>query len=242
MSEWIYGRQPVFEFLNSGVNAKKLYVSSLKKTNEISSILKLVHEKKIPIEAVDKRWMDQKFPENHQGILLEIEAHPIKEFKNIFSHLPKEKNHYVTLLDEIQDPQNLGAIIRSAVCFGCSALVLPKWRSASMSPGVIKSSSGALAHLPIFEISNLTVAIERLKEKGFFVLGTDVQSTVSLESVTLQFPLAVLFGNEHRGLKPILKKQCDSLVAIPQTTKIASLNVSVSAAITFYEIFKRIKI
>ena len=204
MSEWIYGRQPVFEFLNSGVNAKKLYVSSLKKTNEISSILKLVHEKKIPIEAVDKRWMDQKFPENHQGILLEIEAHPIKEFKNIFSHLPKEKNHYVTLLDEIQDPQNLGAIIRSAVCFGCSALVLPKWRSASMSPGVIKSSSGALAHLPIFEISNLTVAIERLK--------------------------------------PILKKQCDSLVAIPQTTKIASLNVSVSAAITFYEIFKRIKI
>ncbi|MBI2118689.1 MAG: 23S rRNA (guanosine(2251)-2'-O)-methyltransferase RlmB [Elusimicrobia bacterium] len=241
MSQWIYGRQPAFEFLNSELNVKKVYISVSEKTNEISSILELAKGKKIPVELVDRKWMDQKFPENHQGILLEIEDCPIKEFKNIFSHLPRSKNHYVTLLDEIQDPQNLGAILRSAVCFGCSALVLPKWRSASISPSVIKSSSGAFAHLPIFEISNLTVAVERLKEKGFFILGTDVQSPVSLESVTLQFPLAVLFGNEHRGLKPVLKKQCDCLISIPQTKKIASLNVSASAAITFYQIFKYLR-
>lgn len=241
MSQWIYGRQPVFEFLNSGSRAKKLYYIGAAKTNEFYPLLQMAEQKKIPLEVVAKKWMDLKFQGNHQGIVLEIEEKAIEEFKNIFSHLPKEKNHYVTLLDEIQDPQNLGAIIRSAVCFGCSAAVLPKWRSASIGPSVIKSSSGAYAHLPIFEISNLTVAIERLKEKGFFILGTDVQSSQPLDSLNLQFPLAVLFGNEHRGLKPILKKQCDSLVTIPQTTRIASLNVSASAAIIFYEIFKQIK-
>ena len=137
----------------------------------------------------------------------------------------------------IQDPQNLGAIIRNAVCFGCAGIVLPKRRSAGISPGAMKASSGALAHCPVAQIANLGVAVERLKEKGFIIYGADASpESESLSQARFDFPLGLMLGNEFQGIMPTLKKSCDKLIHIPQESRVASLNVSSASAILLYSL------
>lgn len=199
----------------------------------------LAKQKNIRIETVPANKLEALCKGNHQGIAVEVETETPADFKSFIKTNRAQKNSFVVLLDEIQDPQNLGAIIRSAVCFGVSAMILPKWRSAHLTPAAMKSSSGAAAHLPIFQVVNLNYAIEQLKEKGYHIVGATVEGTPLTES-KFEFPVALVLGNEHRGIKPLIKKNCDQLVAIPQNATVAFLNVSAAAAIFFYEISKKI--
>ena len=179
---------------------------------------------------------------NHQGVAASVEPVGPVAFKVFLDGLAMEPGTFVCLLDEVQDPQNLGAIIRNAVCFGCAGVILPKWRSAGLTPAVMKASSGALAHCPVAEISNLGVAIERLKEKGFTVYGADAsESARPLEGLALRHPAALVLGSEHDGIKPTLKKACDELVHITQKSRIQSLNVA-SASAVFFHAFSRFDI
>lgn len=234
-NQWYFGRQVAFQILKSKLKVKRMLLGQNLKRTVAKEFLTLAKQKNIRIETVPVNKLDTLTRGNHQGIALEIETETPADFKSFLKTSNAQKNSFVVLLDEIQDPQNLGAIIRSAVCFGCSALILSKWRSAHLTPGTMKSSSGAAAHLPIFQVSNLNYAIEQLKEKGYTIVGATVEGR-SLPETKFEFPVALVLGNEHRGMKPLIQKNCDQLVAIPQNATIASLNVSAAAAILFYEI------
>ncbi len=238
---WFYGRNTVQEILKSKLRPKKLIVAQGVQQREIAEILKLAELKRVPVQTVGKDMFRTIAPDaNHQGVALQLDPIEPLEFKPFLEELKVTPKTFICLLDEVQDPQNLGAIIRSAACFGCSAVILPKWRSANLTPAVLKASSGAAACIPIVEISNLSVAIERLKEKGFFVVGADARARDAVGVSKFPFPLALLLGNEQRGIKPTLQKACDQLFVIPQTQAVASLNVSNAAAVFFYEISKQI--
>lgn len=240
MSDWSYGRQTVFEILSSGAPVRKLVVSEQVDLRSIKNIVDLAQQRGVPLKRIPKHAMDAMVRGNHQGVALQMEQIGPVEFKDFLASIPPRSKNFVCLLDEIQDPQNLGSILRSAACFGCAGVVIPKWRSAGVTDTVLKASSGAAAHIPVVEISNLTVAVERLKERGFFVYGADAGGEDSLDKVELVFPLALILGNEHRGVKPILKNACDRLIRIPQTQAVASLNVGAAAAVFFYEIARRV--
>lgn len=235
MASWFYGRQTVSEILRSGRRALKILISQGVEKNSIQEILRLAREKGLPCQTVPGKVLQSLVQGNHQGVAVQVEPIEVPDFKSFVQNLEVSRQTFVSLLDEIQDPQNLGAIIRSAACFGCSGIILPKHHCAGISPAVMKSSSGALDLVPVVRIANLGVAAERLKDRGFTLIGADsAPSALPIEEVDLQGPVAILLGNEHRGIKPVLKRSCDQLVRIPQARTPSSLNVSNAAAIFFY--------
>ena len=242
MGHWVYGRRTVQEVLNSGHPVRKILLFQGIERPAIEPLLELAQARRIPCHWVPKTAIDAVAPGNHQGVAAEVQSLQPVVFKDFLAGLEVGRRTFLCLLDEIQDPHNLGAILRSAVCFGCAGVVIPKWRSAGVTEAVMKASSGAAAYIPIVEIANLGVAVERLKEKGFFVYGADAAAPETLAGAELEFPLALVMGNEQRGIKPVLKEACDRLVAIPQTTAVASLNVSAAAAVLFYEISRRLNL
>ncbi|OGR84572.1 MAG: 23S rRNA (guanosine(2251)-2'-O)-methyltransferase RlmB [Elusimicrobia bacterium RIFCSPLOWO2_01_FULL_54_10] len=235
MADWIYGRRSVLEVIKSGQSVGKVLLLQGPETPETREIRDAARQRNIPVENVEKFALNKITDGNHQGAAAVVESVTPVVFKVFLENLSVSPNTFVCLLDEIQDPQNLGAIIRNAVCFGCSGVILPKWRSAGITPAVMKSSSGALAHCPIAEISNLGVAIERLQEKGFTVYGADAsEGSAALETLDIRRPAAIVLGSEHSGIKPTLKKACDQLVRISQKSSIQSLNVASASAIFFH--------
>ncbi|MBI2916108.1 MAG: 23S rRNA (guanosine(2251)-2'-O)-methyltransferase RlmB [Elusimicrobia bacterium] len=234
------GKQSVREVLSSDLTVRKVLLDQGAEKNSLQTFQVICREKRVPCQWVSSHVLDTLVRENHQGVVAEVESAGEIDFKTLCSSLPSDFKGSLCLLDEIQDPQNLGAIIRSAVCFGCHAVVLPKWRSAGVTETVMRSSSGALAHLTVAHVSNLNVAIERLREKGFCIVGADADSPVTIPAAQWTYPVALLLGNEHRGIKPVLKKNCDVLVSIPQSQRLSSLNVASAATIFFYEIYRRV--
>ncbi len=240
MWEWFCGRQIVHELLETGCSVKKLVMAVDTSGDSIQELLALASSKGLHFERVPKRVIDSLVKGNHQGVAVQAELPDPLEFKDFIARLPEKPQSFICLLDEVQDPQNLGAILRSAAAFGCLGVVIPKWRQAGMTQAVMRASSGAAANVPLVEIANLGVAIERLKEKGFWIYGASVEDGKGLQGEPLRFPMAIVLGNEHRGIKPVLKKSCDALLSISQTQGVQSLNVSCAASIFFYEIFKQL--
>ena len=235
MAEWIYGRRAVLEMLKAGLPVKRVVITEDPQTHEIREIKMAAQSLHLRVENRTRHALNALVRGNHQGVAAQIEAIIPAPFKTFLLGLAIAPGTFVCLLDEIQDPQNLGAIIRNAVCFGCSGVILPNRRSAGLTPAVMKTSSGALAFCPVSEIANLGVAVERLKEKGFFVYGADAaQGSSALEELVVQYPAALVLGSEHEGIKPVLKKACDKLVRISQRSTIQSLNVASASAIFFH--------
>ncbi len=241
MNSLYYGRQIAEEILKSPLKATKLLLAEGIEAEFKEAILRLAKQKRIPVQNVPVRYLDNRIRGNHQGVA--VEAPPIQpvEFKSFIHSLPSNFKGYVCILDEIQDPQNLGALLRSAVCFDCSAVIVPTHRSSPLSETVMRASSGAMAHCPIIEIANLGVAVERLKERGFSVLGADSSAPIHLGEEKYPFPVAILLGNEHRGVKPTLKKNCDQLLSIRHSPKFDSLNVSCAATVFFNTIYNQMR-
>ena len=148
-------------------------------------------------------------------------------------------NPLLVLLDSVLDPQNLGAIIRTAVAVGVDAVVIPKNRSASPTPSVSKTSAGALEHLNLARVTNMVAAMKMLKTKGIWTFGLDRAADVSIYSADLAGPVAVVIGGEEKGIRPLVKKHCDFLMSIPQIGPVDSLNASVAGAIAMYEVFRQ---
>lgn len=238
--DWIYGRRVVLELLNSPNLPTKIIISETVDQKGVNEIVTLARKKNIPVETVPRHHLDRLCGGHHQGVAAQSARPQFPDLKTFLKNSSAAAHQYVLLLDEIQDPHNLGAIARSALCLGASALILPTWRSAEVTPAALKASSGALHHLPAIEIANLGVAVERLKETGYTIYGADAEGT-PLDRVQFQFPLAVIMGNEQNGIRHHLKKQCDQLIAVPQNQKLSSLNVSNAAAIILYEIQRQVR-
>jgi 23S rRNA (guanosine2251-2'-O)-methyltransferase len=240
----VFGLNPVFEALKASKRrCYKLIIEQGKSQKRLNSLIELAHENKVPIETIPKIAFQKKYrSHNHQGVVgvfAIIQALELDELvKQAFQ---KSKLPVLVVLDSIQDPQNLGAIIRSAETLGIHGMILPKNRTSTLNETVAKCSSGAIEHLPITWVTNLTRGIEDLKKAGFWIAGVVPDGDTPCHQYKFDTPVVLVLGGEEKGIRPLLKKSCDVTLNIPMQGAIGSLNASAAAAILFYEVLRQKK-
>lgn len=236
----IYGRNSVLELLKAGKRTvNKVMVSKTARGTAIEEIISLAKKKNIAIHSVPPEKLD-KYSDNSQGIAAEVSPMEYIEIDDLIKDSKKKEKPLLVVLDGIEDPHNLGAIIRNCVAFGADGVIIPKWRAAGVNETVSKSSAGAVEHIPISRVTNTNQTIDLLKEEGFWIAGAE-NGGQTLEEAKLPFPLAIIIGSEGFGLHSLTKKNCDFLISIPQENTISSLNASCASAVILYEISKKRK-
>lgn len=229
----VYGKNVAIELLNRNYNIKKLI---LQDNFSDEKIISLIENKKISTQIKRKRQMDDLAGGLHQGIILDIEDYQYKELDFIF----KNNASFIVILDHIEDPHNLGAIIRTCEAAGVDAIIIPKDRQVGVNATVMKTSAGAIFNTNIIRVSNLANAIKRLKKNNFWIIGTDMHGTNYTE-LDYNTKTAIVIGNEGKGMSELTKKSCDFIATIPMIGEINSLNASVSAGIMIYEVVRNRK-
>lgn len=226
----IYGRKPILETIDAGIKIHKAYIIK-QNTPIVEKIIEKLRAKNVEIKFVNKDFFD-KIDMNHQGVMVEVDSYNYKSINEI-----KDAKRLI-LLDKIEDPHNLGAIIRSAESFGFDAVIIPERRSAKVTPTVYKTSAGAINNIDLVMVTNLNKTIEKLKENGFWVYGLAGEATSKLSETDLSGKVALVVGNEADGISRLTREKCDSLVKIPMIGKVNSLNASVASAIAMYEVIR----
>ncbi len=233
----VEGRNAVLELLESGKDINKIYVEKGEKQGSINKILKKAKERKIIISEIDKKkFKSMCQTPNAQGIIAIIPPFDYCEVYDIIA-VAKEKNEdpFIILLDGIEDPHNLGSIIRTAETAGVHGIIIPKRRAASVNSTVAKVSAGAVEHMKIARVNNLVETMHILKKEGIWICGTDMEAEEYYYRQDLTGPIAIVIGSEGNGMSRLTKENCDFLTKIPMLGKITSLNASVSAGIVMYE-------
>lgn len=238
----IAGRNPVMEALRGGTTIiEKVVILSGVKGGVIEKIKQMAKRNRVPCIEVGK----QKFRElvsdtTTQGVVAVVGTKAYVEIDDILN-VAKERNEapFVLILDEIEDPQNLGALIRTAECAGVHGAIIPKHHAASVNQTVAKTSAGASEHLPVAKVVNIANTLEELKEKGLWIVGTDASAEKNYTEVDYTMPIAFVIGNEGKGIRQLVKEKCDFIVKIPLYGKVESLNASVAGALVMYEAVKK---
>ena len=236
----IEGRNAVTELLKSDKTVNKLMIQKGERQGSINEIIKLAKNKKIIITEVDKNKLDQlSETKHHQGVIAFVSPIEYKELDDIFE-LAKERNEapFILIADEIEDPHNLGALIRSAECAGCHGVIIPKRRAVAVTEVVAKTSVGATEYVPIVRVNNINETIRELKDRGVWIVGTDGSAKVTYYDQDMTGSIAIIIGSEGRGMNKLTMENCDFLVKIPMMGKITSLNASVSGGIVLFEALK----
>lgn len=236
----VIGRNAVIETLKGDRTIETLYIANNKLEGSINIIIGLAKEKRVIIKEVDKRKLDSMCDGGtHQGVIAKVTPYKYSEVADILN-LAEERGEFpfIVILDEVEDPHNLGSIVRTAELFGVHGIIIPKRRSASVSATVYKSSVGAIEHVKIAKVTNLNVTIQDLKQKGIWVYGADIRAEEYSYQVDFSGPCAVIIGNEGRGISKLTVQKCDKLIKIPMVGKINSLNASVAGGIIMYEVLK----
>lgn len=227
----IYGRKPVLDSLDTDIKIYKAYIQK-QNSKLVDTIIKKLEEKNIEISFVDKRFFD-KIDMNHQGVMLEVES-----FKYATMDDVKDANRLI-ILDKIEDPHNLGAIIRSAESFGFDGVIIPERRSAPVTSTVYKTSAGAINNIKVIRVTNLTRTIKDLKDMGFWIYGLAGEADSDISKTDLKGKVALVIGNEGEGISRLVRENCDMLINIPMLGKVNSLNASVAAGISMYELLRQ---
>uniref|UniRef100_A0A7V4KDN8 23S rRNA (Guanosine(2251)-2'-O)-methyltransferase RlmB n=1 Tax=Fervidobacterium pennivorans TaxID=93466 RepID=A0A7V4KDN8_FERPE len=228
----VYGRNVLKELFQSRQPIKMVYFSE-SGDRELESLIEEVKKRKIPHSVAPKNVLKRLCgEEKNQGVVIDIGEFEYADENNL------PENPFLVLLDQVQDPQNLGAIVRTCVAAGVDMVVLTKDNSAHVTPGAVKASAGTVFRVPIAITVNLSRYIEKIKERGVWVFGADMRGK-PIWQADLKRPLALVFGNEGSGIRQLVKQSCDELVSVPMKTSIDSLNVSVSAGIIIYEVLRR---
>jgi 23S rRNA (guanosine2251-2'-O)-methyltransferase len=236
----ICGRNPVLELLKAGRRTvNKIMISKTARGTVVSEIINLAKQKSITLQSVPPEKFD-KFSESSQGIVAEVSPVQYTELSDLIERSKKSLKPLIVILDGIEDPHNLGAIIRNCVAFGADGVIIPKWRAVGINETVSKSSAGAVEHISISRVTNTNQTISLLKENGFWIVGAENGEQI-LEKTDLSFPLAVIIGSEGFGLHSLTKKNSDFLISIPHENTISSLNASCASAVILYEIAKKRK-
>lgn len=239
--QYVAGRNPVLEILKAEKEIEKLYILNGELHGSIKKIIGIAKDRNIQIQEVDKNRLDQLSEGNiHQGVVALVGSYNYVTVDDILNRA-KERNQppFIIILDEIEDPHNLGAIIRSAECAGVHGVIIPKRRSALVNQTVYKSSAGAVEHMLIAKVNNLTNTIKELKDKGLWIYGADMDGADFHFNTSLEGAIALVIGNEGKGLSRLIKENCDIIVKIPMLGQISSLNASNAAAILIYEVVRQ---
>lgn len=235
----IYGKNPVLEAINSGTTINKIYAQTSNK--DIDSIIKEALKRKIVVVNTDKQKLDKMIDgKNSQGIIASVTEFKYSDIDDIIEYA-KERNEppFVVILDKIEDPHNLGAIIRSSECMGVHGVIIQKRNACQVTDTVEKVSVGACSYVKVARVTNVTESIKKLKEHGLWIYGLDMAGESEIYNTKLEGPIGIVVGNEGEGISRLVKENCDALVNIPMTGKINSLNASVSAAISIYEVVRQ---
>ena len=233
----VEGRNSVLELLESGKDINKIFIAKGERHGSINKIIAIAKEKGIIIVEKDKRQMDEMAQnQNYQGVIAIVPPFEYCEIEDIIDYA-KEKNEgpFVLILDGIEDPHNLGSIIRTAETAGVHGVIIPKRRAAAVNSTVNKTSAGAVEHMHIARVTNISDAIQKLKDEGLWICGTDINTEKYYYDQDLTGPLGIVIGNEGNGMSEKVRKNCDFLVKIPMKGKVTSLNASVSTGIVIYE-------
>lgn len=237
----IYGLNPVVEALRGTRKAFELFVAGAGTDKRLEKLLKLAAEKAVPVRHREKADIFRLCGnDHHQGVALRIEGFSYAEIDKILDRCRTSgENGLIIVLDSIQDPHNLGAIIRSAACAGAHGVIIPKDRAAGVTPTVEKASAGAVETIPVAQVVNIAQTLDELKKEGFWIYGASDNASALLFDQNLSGATALVIGNEGEGIRPLVRKKCDAVFSIPMQGGVSSLNASVAAGIALFEVVRQ---
>jgi 23S rRNA (guanosine2251-2'-O)-methyltransferase len=236
---WIYGVNPVFEALQSGrCRIKEIVLAQGRSPAALEAVITRAQSKKIPVRTMERSQLDS-LTKNalHQGVVAMIEQFDYADLDSVLQD--GERNPLLLILDGLEDPRNLGALIRTADACGVWGVIIPKDRAVGITPAVVKSSAGAVFHIPVVRVTNIPSTLREIKERNIWVAGAAADAQTNLYQHDLTIPLAVVIGGEGRGVRPLVKRTCDLLVSIPMRGQVNSLNASVAGSIILYECLRQ---
>ena len=238
--EFIFGMHPVMEAIKGGRQIDRLLVRQGLRGDLYHELMKLVAELGVPWQVVPVEKLDYITKKNHQGVIAWVSAIEFQNIENILPRVFEEgKEPLVMMLDSISDVRNFGAIVRSALCFGADAVIVPEKGSARISPDAVKASAGALSTFPVCRVKSLARCLTYLKESGLKAVAATEKAKEEISVADLGGPMVVILGSEEKGISRELLAQADRHVSVPITGAIGSLNVSVSAGILLYEVMRQ---
>ena len=241
-AEILYGFHPVYEALRAGRRTfHEIFISNQTNTKRIKQIAAAVDRKDLPIKEVSPaRLQTIAGAVSHQGVAASVTAYPFVDVTDLLEAAKSgERPPFLLLLDHIVDPQNLGAIIRTAVCAGVDAVIIPKDRAAHPSAAVSRVSAGALEYMRVAQVNNIVRVAKMLKDQNVWIVGLDQNAGRSVYNTDLTGAIGLVIGGEEKGIRTLVKQTCDFLISIPQTGKVGSLNASVAGAIVMYESYRQ---
>ncbi|WP_055105054.1 23S rRNA (guanosine(2251)-2'-O)-methyltransferase RlmB [Paenibacillus ihumii] len=241
--EWIGGKHSLLEAMRAGRTINKIWVAEGAQKHLTQPIIAEAKKHGIIVQFVDKRKLDQMAPGlQHQGVVAQVAPYAYAEVEDLLQKAEERgEPPFLLILDEIEDPHNLGSILRTAECTGVHGVIIPKRRSASITATVSKTSAGAVEYVPVARVTNLAQTMEQLKESGVWIAGTDVAAEQDMYAAgqVLSGPVAIVIGNENKGMGRLVREKCDVLLKLPMAGRLNSLNASVAAGVIMYEALRR---
>lgn len=229
----VYGKNVAIEYLRKNKKIKKIWIQD---SFNDQTILSLIQKRQIGYKKCPKIELDRLANGVHQGIILEVEDY---QYASLSDFLKNTNDDFLIILDHIEDPHNLGAIIRTCEAAGVDGIILPKDRSATVNATVLKTSVGTTENVKIAQVTNLVQAIQELKESGYWIVGTDMTNSTDYRKIDYTGKTAIIIGNEGSGMSRLVRESCDFIARIPMYGKVNSLNASVSAGIMIYEVLRQ---
>ncbi|HBA87912.1 MAG TPA: 23S rRNA (guanosine(2251)-2'-O)-methyltransferase RlmB [Geobacter sp.] len=238
--EIIYGLNPVMEALRGTRRIFELFVAGTSADKRLEKLLKLAAERKVPVRQREKADLNRLCgTDHHQSVALKVEPFPYADLDDVLENIKEEPDRLVLVLDSVQDPHNLGALIRSAACAGAHAVVIPKDRAAGVTAAAEKASAGAAGTVAVAQVVNISQALETLKQAGFWIYGADGSAKRTLYQMDFSGPVALVIGGEGEGIRPLVRKGCDEVVSIPLQGGVNSLNASVAGGVFLFEVVRQ---
>lgn len=238
--EYIIGRNPVMEALRSERDINKIWISEGSQKGSMLPLIGIAKEKKVFVQIVPKKKIDQMVEGIHQGVVAQVAAYDYVELDDLFAKAAeRDEAPFFMILDEVEDPHNLGSIMRTADAVGAHGIIIPKRRAVGLTATVAKASTGAIEYIPVARVTNLSRAVEELKERGVWIVGTDAKGSDDYRNMDGKMPIGLVIGSEGKGMARLMKEKCDFLISLPMAGKVTSLNASVAAGLLMYEVYRK---
>jgi 23S rRNA (guanosine2251-2'-O)-methyltransferase len=239
-SDFIIGKNPVIEALRSEREINKIWIAEGSNKGQMNQVTALARENNVLVQFVPKKKIDQMVEGNHQGVVAQVAAYEYVEVDDILAAAEKRnESPFILILDELEDPHNLGSILRTADAVGAHGVIIPKRRAVGLTTTVAKASTGAIEYVPVARVTNLARTIDDLKAAGVWIVGTDAKGKEDYRNVDGKMPIGLVIGSEGKGMGRLIKDKCDFLLRLPMQGKVTSLNASVAASLLMYEVYRK---
>ncbi|RSK25528.1 23S rRNA (guanosine(2251)-2'-O)-methyltransferase RlmB [Bacillus sp. HMF5848] len=238
--EFIMGKNAVLEALKSERPVHKVWIAEGAQKAGMQPIIQLSKQAGVLLQYVPRKKIDQMVEGTHQGVVAQVAAYQYAELDDIIQLAKsREEQPFVIILDELEDPHNLGSILRTCDAVGAHGIIIPKRRSVGLTSTVAKASTGAIEYVPVARVTNLSRTLDELKDLGLWIVGTDASGRDDYRNLDGAMAIGLVIGSEGKGMSRLVKEKCDFLVSLPMVGKVTSLNASVAAGLLMYEVFRK---